>query len=88
MKTVTGVITGASAGLGRTIAHEFGRYGANVGLLARGVDGLSAAKHEIEMAGKAIVLPVDLSRTAKGGIRWAQLLQAPTPEHCPVIELL
>ena len=37
------VVTGASAGLGRAIAREFGKRGAHVGLLARGVDGLHAA---------------------------------------------
>ena len=62
MKRETVVITGASAGLGRAIAREFGRHGANVGLLARGLDGLNAAKQEIENAGgKAIVVPADVA---------------------------
>jgi NAD(P)-dependent dehydrogenase (short-subunit alcohol dehydrogenase family) len=56
------VITGASAGLGRAIAREFGRRKAKVGLIARGVDGLNAAKREIEeMGGEALVLPLDVS---------------------------
>jgi short-subunit dehydrogenase len=56
------VITGASAGLGRAAAREFGRHGAKVGLIARGVDGLEAAKREIESAGgSAMVLPVDVA---------------------------
>jgi short subunit dehydrogenase len=38
VKQETVVITGASAGLGRAVAREFGRHGANVALLARGVD--------------------------------------------------
>ena len=55
------VITGASAGLGRATAREFGRHGAKVGLIARGVDGLEAAKREIESAGgSAMVLPLDV----------------------------
>jgi NAD(P)-dependent dehydrogenase (short-subunit alcohol dehydrogenase family) len=29
------VITGASAGIGRALAREFGRHGARVGLIAR-----------------------------------------------------
>jgi NADP-dependent 3-hydroxy acid dehydrogenase YdfG len=56
------VITGASAGLGRATAREFGRHGAKVGLLARGVEGLEAAKREIESAGgRAMVLPLDVA---------------------------
>lgn len=58
----TVVITGASSGLGRATAVEFGRRGWNVALLARGVRGLEAAKTEVELAGgTAIVLPVDVS---------------------------
>lgn len=56
------VITGASAGIGRAVAREFGRRGARVGLIARGIDGLDAAKREIEDAGgTALVLPADVS---------------------------
>ena len=56
------VITGASAGLGRATAREFGRHGAKVGLIARGVDGLEVAKQEIESAGgSAMVLPLDVA---------------------------
>jgi short-subunit dehydrogenase len=56
------VVTGASAGLGRAIARAFGRRRACVGLIARGIDGLEAARREIENAGgKAIVLPTDVA---------------------------
>jgi len=56
------VITGASAGLGRAAAREFGAHGAKVGLIARGIDGLEAAKREIESAGgRAMVLPLDVA---------------------------
>src|SRR5579872_4235145 len=56
------VVTGASAGVGRAVAREFGRRGCRVGLLARGRGRLEAARHEIEDAGgKAIVLPVDVA---------------------------
>ena len=59
------VITGASAGLGRATAREFGRHGAKVGLIARGIDGLEAAKREIEAAGgSAMVLPLDVADAA------------------------
>ena len=62
MKTETIVITGASAGLGRAIAREFGRHKANVGVLARGIDGLNAAKSEIESAGgHALILEADVA---------------------------
>jgi NAD(P)-dependent dehydrogenase (short-subunit alcohol dehydrogenase family) len=61
----TVVITGASAGLGRATAREFGRHGARVGLLARGVEGLQAAKREIEeLGGKALAVPTDVSEAA------------------------
>ena len=56
------VITGASAGIGRATARAFGKRGARVGLIARGRDGLEAAKREIEAAGgEALVLPLDVS---------------------------
>jgi NADP-dependent 3-hydroxy acid dehydrogenase YdfG len=62
VKKETVVITGASAGLGRAVAREFGRHGANVGLLARGIDGLEAARHEVEaLGGNAVVVPTDVA---------------------------
>lgn len=59
-KTV--VVTGASAGLGRAIVREFAKKGANLGLIARGRDGLEGAKKEVEsMGGKALMLETDVS---------------------------
>jgi len=56
------VITGASAGVGRATAQAFGKRKARVGLIARGRDGLEAAKREIESSGgQALVLPLDVS---------------------------
>jgi NAD(P)-dependent dehydrogenase (short-subunit alcohol dehydrogenase family) len=56
------VITGASAGIGRATARLFGSRRANVGLIARGVEGLEAARREIEeLGGQAIVLPLDVA---------------------------
>jgi NAD(P)-dependent dehydrogenase (short-subunit alcohol dehydrogenase family) len=56
------VITGASAGVGRAVARAFGKRRARIGLIARGREGLEAAKREIEsMGGAAIVLPLDVS---------------------------
>lgn len=45
-KEKTVVITGASAGLGRAMVREFEKRGANIGLIARGEDGLNTAKKE------------------------------------------
>ncbi len=56
------VITGASAGHGRAVARNFARRGAKIGLLARGRDGLEAAKREVEsLGGHALVVPTDVS---------------------------
>lgn len=46
------VVTGASAGVGRAVARQFAREGYDVGLIARGVDGLRAAKAEVEAFGR------------------------------------
>jgi len=59
------VITGASSGVGRAVAREYGRRGARVGLIARGVEGLEAAAKEIRDAGgEALVLPLDVADAA------------------------
>ncbi len=56
------MITGASAGLGRATVRKFARRGAALGLLARGRDGLEAARREVERAGgRALVLPADVA---------------------------
>src|SRR4051812_27258564 len=56
------VITGASAGVGRATVRAFARQGADVGLLARGTDGLEAARREVEAeGGRALVLPADVA---------------------------
>lgn len=58
----TVVITGASAGVGRAVVREFAKRNARIALLARGIDGLEAAKHEVErLGGRALVLPTDVS---------------------------
>src|SRR5438132_5348724 len=61
MKQVV-VITGASAGVGRATVRTFARQGADIGLLARGIDGLEAARREVEAeGGRALVLPTDVA---------------------------
>lgn len=55
-------ITGASAGLGRAVVRLLAKKGANIGLLARGVDGLEGARKEVEAEGsKACVVATDIS---------------------------
>ena len=59
------MITGASAGLGRAIAHGFARQGAKIGLIARNREALEACGEEVEqMGGEALVLPLDVSDAA------------------------
>jgi NAD(P)-dependent dehydrogenase (short-subunit alcohol dehydrogenase family) len=56
------VITGASAGVGRATVRAFAEVGASIGLIARGRDGLEAARREVEEAGgRALVLPLDVA---------------------------
>ena len=47
----TVVITGASAGVGRATAHAFAARGAQIGLIARGTQGLQAAAAKVEKRG-------------------------------------
>ncbi len=56
------VITGASAGVGRATVRAFARQGADIGLIARGLDGLEGARREVEAeGGRALVLPTDVA---------------------------
>jgi NADP-dependent 3-hydroxy acid dehydrogenase YdfG len=56
------VVTGASGGVGRAIAHAFAKRGARVGLLARGSQGLDAAAQEVEsLGGEALAVPTDVA---------------------------
>jgi len=56
------VITGAASGVGRAAARNFARHGARIGLLARGTDGLKAARLEVEELGsEALVVPTDVA---------------------------
>lgn len=56
------VITGASAGIGRAVAHEFAKHGARIGLLARNEARLEHARQEVEdLGGRALVLVADVA---------------------------
>jgi len=56
------VVTGASAGVGRAAVRAFARQGADVALLARGVDGLEGARREVEAEGRrALAIRTDVA---------------------------
>jgi NAD(P)-dependent dehydrogenase (short-subunit alcohol dehydrogenase family) len=56
------VITGASAGIGRAAVRRFAAEGYDVGLIARGLDGLEAAAAEVEQCGRrALLLACDVA---------------------------
>ena len=60
------VVTGASAGVGRAVAHAFARRGASVALLARGRQGLEDAAREVEsLGGTALVVQADVAEAAQ-----------------------
>src|SRR5699024_9730330 len=59
-KTV--VVTGASAGLGRAIVREFAKHAVQIGLIARGKEGLEGAKKDVEKLGSiALAVEADVS---------------------------
>lgn len=56
------VVTGASRGIGRSIAHKLASEGAHVVLVARTVAGLEALDDEIQgLGGSATLVPLDLT---------------------------
>ncbi len=78
------VFTGASTGIGRTIAIELGRTGAHVGLVARSKDKLEETKKLVEKTGgKASVFPLDLC-----DINQIQKLGALLKTRCGRIDIL
>jgi NAD(P)-dependent dehydrogenase (short-subunit alcohol dehydrogenase family) len=55
------VVTGATAGVGRAAVRAFAARGANIGLIARGLDGLAATRAEVErMGGRAVAVSCDV----------------------------
>jgi NAD(P)-dependent dehydrogenase (short-subunit alcohol dehydrogenase family) len=60
------VVTGASGGIGRATARAFGARCDRVALLARGAQGLEAARHDVEEAGgMALEIPTDVADAAQ-----------------------
>ncbi len=56
------MITGASAGVGRATVRAFAAKGWDIGLLARGQEGLDAARREAETAGaRALAISIDVA---------------------------
>ena len=56
------VVTGASAGVGRATARRLAEDGCDVALIARGQEGLDAARAEIEALGRrALAIPTDVA---------------------------
>jgi NAD(P)-dependent dehydrogenase (short-subunit alcohol dehydrogenase family) len=56
------VVTGGTAGIGRATVREFARNGCDVAILARGQDGLDAARREVEQMGRrALAIPTDVA---------------------------
>ena len=61
--TKTALITGASSGIGRGIAHKFGKEGWEVTLIARRIENLESVAKEVEEAGgKAHIFATDLTK--------------------------
>jgi short-subunit dehydrogenase len=60
--SLTVVLTGASAGVGRATAREFARRGARIALVARNTDALEAAAEEVRReGGTPLVIPTDVA---------------------------
>lgn len=56
------VVTGASSGVGRATVRAFARNGADIGLVARGREGLEGAAKEVEAeGGRALILQADVA---------------------------
>jgi len=76
LKNARVIVTGASSGIGRAIAMEFGRRGARLALVSRNRPALDEVATSIKaQGGSAVVIPTDvtapgaLEQTAKDAIR-------------------
>ncbi|MCP4752782.1 MAG: SDR family oxidoreductase [Proteobacteria bacterium] len=65
----TALVTGGSKGIGRAIALAYAEAGADVAIIARGVEQLEATKSEIVESGRrCLAVPADMSSDAE--IKW------------------
>ena len=56
------VITGASAGVGRSITYAFAKEGASIALIARGKEKLESTLKEVkQLGGQGMIFPLDIS---------------------------
>jgi short-subunit dehydrogenase len=66
LKNARVIVTGASQGIGRAIALEFGRRGARLALASRNRAALEELAASISAeGGSAIVIPTDVSRSSR-----------------------
>lgn len=79
----TALITGASRGIGRAIAHELARQGmTKILLVARDVERLAEVAREVGYLGaEAVVLPLDLTEPVTVNVTIAQAWQRHGPVH-------
>jgi 3-oxoacyl-[acyl-carrier protein] reductase len=68
------LITGASKGLGLAMAQRFAASGAAVAILARGAEGLEAAKREIK--GKVVGIQCDVAKASDIERAWGEATKA------------
>lgn len=69
------VVTGASAGVGRAIVHQFARARWRIGLIARDAEALEEVKREVEqLGGSAVVASADVA-DAKAVFAAAELIE-------------
>ena len=79
----TALVTGASRGIGRAIAHALARQGMQrIVLLARSAQRLEAVAAEVQALGaEAIILPVDLTDPIQANVAIARAWQHHGPIH-------